>query len=190
MFNALSTAAIAALMAIATVISHEIAHYLGAVAMGGQGVRMHWADVTYAPGSLSVAGEVVTWAAGPILTHGLILWVWLSGATSAAMLGLGLGAASRDLLLWPFVVKSLLGRDVSGFYGDEAQLFDLLGISPMVFAIPAALLGVIGLWVCTTRGKHSGGWPMPFALIVGVILGIALWSTIGPVLLPGGRGVG
>ncbi len=173
-----------------TIIAHELAHYGGAFVMGAQDLRLHWADITFAAGSLSQMGEAVTWAAGPLITHAIILWVWLSRATSVVALSLGLGACSRDIVLLPFTIKTILGRDVSGFSGDEVEVANALGFAPLPLAVFAVALGLGGLVVFLARAYRKGGGFAPVALIIGTVLGIAMWSFIGPMVLAGGKGIG
>ena len=158
--------------------------------MGGQGVTLHWADVTYDPQSLTAMGGAVTALSGPFLTHSIILLVWLSGARSVVALAFGIGVCTRNLVLLPFTVKALMGRDVSGFSGDEMRAAEALGISPLPFALVGVGLGVIGWAVFLRRAYLRGRWVLPVALCVGAFLGIAVWSFVGPLMLPGGRGYG
>ena len=181
---------IAAILTALTILVHEMAHYIGAVAMGAQNVKLHWVDVTYDEGSLTAFGVAVTALAGPLFTHALILWIWLSGAISSAALALGLGACSRNIVLLPFTLKTLINRDVSSFSGDEVRAAEALGITPLPFALIAVMLGVGGLITFLTRAYRSSSVAFPIALFIGTIVGIVLWNYIGPVLLYGGRGYG
>ncbi|MEJ6394400.1 hypothetical protein V8J82_14115 [Gymnodinialimonas sp. 2305UL16-5] len=171
-----------------TILAHEIAHYLGAVAMGAQNVALHWADITFDETTLDDRGLAVTWMAGPLLTHAIILLVWLSGTSRPAALSLGLGACSRDILLLPFTVKSLLGRDTSGFSSDEVQVSQALGIGSLPLAALAVILGVGGLIWFLLRAYHKEGVSLVIALVTGTVAGFLLWTYVGPILLPGGRG--
>ncbi len=179
-----------ALLCILTIIAHELAHFAAAIAMGGQNVALHWADITFAPGSLDATGLAVTWAAGPIITHLIILWVWLRGRADWPALALGLGAATRNMILLPFTLKFLLGHDVSGFTNDEVTVADALAMSPLPLALFATALGWSAFVLFLARAKRSGGWALLATLLVGTILGIASWGAIGPILLPGGKGFG
>ena len=181
---------IAALLTALTIIGHEIAHYLGALAMGASDVALHWADVTFDAATLSGWGLAFTWFAGPLFTHAIILVVLLSRASGIVALALGLGACSRDLVVLPFTIKLLLGRDVSTFTNDEVTAAAALGIAPHAFAVFAAGLGLVGLAVFLNRAYRSKGALFAVTLILGTLAGIALWSVIGPTLLPGGKGVG
>ena len=181
---------VAVASAAATIVLHEVAHYLGALAMGAENINLHWADVTYAAGSLEPFGEAVTWAAGPLLTHGIILAVWLSQATGAVPLAMGIGACTRDILLLPFAIKTVLGRDISGFSGDEVTVASSLGIDPLPLALLAVLLGLVGMAVFLRRGFKTRGMLFCLILIAGVFLGIVLWGAVGPIVLPGGKGFG
>lgn len=181
--------ALSAFLTILTIIGHEVAHYLGAVAVGAENLRLHWADVTFEEASVGDIGTAITWLAGPIFTHGVILWVLLSRTSSIWQLALGLGASSRNLVLIPFALKSVLGRDVSTFTNDEAVAGQALGISPVYFALIAATLGIVGTFMCLRRAHRAVPFALPISLFVGTVLGVLIWSFAGPVLLPGGKGV-
>jgi len=180
--------AIAAVLTILTILAHEIAHFVGALLMGAKEIKLHWADVTYKENTLNAFGVAVTWLAGPFLTHVIILCVWLGRASSVAALSLGLGACSRNLVLLPFTVNTLMGRDVSSFSGDEVRAAEALRAHPLPFVLVALALGVGGLILFLTRAYRMEGMSQPIVLFIGTIVGIVLWNYVGPVVLPGGRG--
>ena len=179
---------IAAFMAVLTIIGHELAHYTAALVMGAKNVTLHWADVAFDETSVGAMRRTLIALSGPVFTHAIILWVWLRGSQSVAALGLGLGAVSRDLVLLPFTLKLMLGRDVTGFTNDEARAAQALDIAQLGFALVAAGLGVCGLVVFLRRAYRAQNWVFPVALVAGVVLGIVFWSVIGPLVLSGGRG--
>jgi len=182
--------AISILLTIVTVIGHEVAHYVGAVLSGAQNVSLHWADVTFDDNSIGNIGTAVTWLAGPAFTHALILWVLLRKSSNIWFLALGLSACSRNLVLIPFAIKWLIGRDTSSFTNDEVTAAAALGVTPIFFALFAALLGIVGMIVILRRAHRRAPIALPLALFVGTILGIVLWGFAGPVVLPGGKGIG
>ncbi|MEM6727719.1 MAG: hypothetical protein AAF618_04395 [Pseudomonadota bacterium] len=181
--------AVSALATILTILGHEVAHYVGALASGAENLRLHWADISFDEASLGNIGTAVTWLAGPVFTHGVILWVLLSRTSNIWLLALGLGASSRNLVLIPFTVKLLLGRDVSTFTNDEVTASQALQISPIFFACFAVLLGIYGTTDFLRRAHHSVPYSLPISLFIGTVLGIVLWGLIGPVVLPGGKGI-
>jgi len=187
--SGLGILALTAVMTVVTIVVHELAHFGAAISSGARGVSLHWADISYEPGSLSSVGEAVTWGAGPLVTHAIIIWALVSRSNHIAVLALGLGAASRNLVLLPFAIKSLLGRDTTTFTNDEVTVGQALGLSPLVFAVPAIVLSLLGLFVFLRRCWRSRGGVPAVLLILGVVLGIVLWSVVGPVLLPGGKGL-
>jgi len=181
--------AISALLTILTIIGHEVAHYIGAVGGGAEHLHLHWADVTFDEASLSDVGTAITWLAGPIFTHGIILWVLLSQTSNIWLLALGLGASSRNLVLIPFAVKLLLARDVSTFTNDEITAAYALEISPIFFAMIAATLGIVGTFVFLRRAHRALPFVLPISLFIGTVLGIVIWGFVGPAILPGGKGI-
>lgn len=178
----------AAVLTALSILAHEVTHYIGAVAMGARDVAISWGDYTYDPASLDAMGVAVTAMSAPLLTHIVILWVWRSGATNALALALGLGACSRDIVIFPFALKIALGRDLSTFTNDEMRASEALGISPFPFALVAAVLGIGGVIVFLRRAYRVQGWLFALALFVGTILGLVLWGKVGPMVLAGGRG--
>ena len=179
---------VAAALTALTIFIHEIAHYVTALAFGAENVKLHWLDVSYDPASLSRMAAAMTALAGPFSTYLIIIVVWLSGISGLAPLALGIGAASRNLVLLPFALKMVLGHDISSFSNDEVRTAIILNISPLPFGLIAVLLGVGGMVVFLRRAYRTNGVVFPIALIVGTALGIILWSAVGPVLFSGGRG--
>lgn len=182
--------AIAALFTIVTIIGHEIAHYSGAAAVGAENLHLHWADISFDEASLSDIGTAITWLAGPLFTHGVILWVLLSRTSNIWLLALGLGASSRNLVLTPFAIKLLLGRNVATFTNDEITAAHAFGISPVFFALIAATLGIVGTFVFLRRAHQAVPFALPISLFIGTVLGIVFWGIVGPAVLPGGKGIG
>lgn len=180
--------AIAAVLTVLTILAHEIAHFAGALVMGAEEIKLHWADITYKENSLDAFGIAVTCLAGPVLTHMIILCVWLSRASSVVALSLGLGACSRNLVLLPFTVNMLMGKNVSSFSGDEVRAAGALGTNPFPLTLIAVALGIGGLILFLVRSYRRVGVPQPILLFIGTIVGIMLWNYIGPLILPGGRG--
>ena len=182
--------AISAFLTILTIIGHEVAHYCAAAAAGAENLRLQWADITFDEASLSDNGTAIVWLAGPIFTHGAILWILLSRTSNICLMAFGLGASSRNLVVIPFTVRLLLERDVSTFTNDEVTAAHALGISPVSFALVAATLGLVGTLIILRRAHRASPFALPISLFVGTVLGIAVWSFVGPVVLPGGKGIG
>ncbi|MEM8618050.1 MAG: hypothetical protein AAGF20_14095 [Pseudomonadota bacterium] len=182
--------AVSAVATIGTIFGHEVAHYLGALAVGASDLRLHWADISFDETSVDDIGTAIIWLAGPLFTHSLILWVLLSRTSSILHLAIGLGAASRNLVLIPFTAKYLLGRDVSTFSNDEVTAAQALKTSPALFAVIAVLLGLAGTFVFLRRAHRLVPYTLPLSLLIGTVLGIVIWAFVGPVILPGGKGVG
>ncbi|MEM9854301.1 MAG: hypothetical protein AAF841_07580 [Pseudomonadota bacterium] len=176
-------------MTILTILGHEVAHYFGALSSGAEGLKLHWADISFDEASLGSVGTAITWLAGPMFTHLLILWVLLSRTSNIWLLALGLGASSRNLVLIPFTMKFLLQRDVSTFTNDEVTAAQALEISPLYFAVIAVLLGILGTVIFLMRAHRSVPFVLPISLFVGTILGIVIWGLVGPIILPGGKGI-
>ncbi|MEM6277158.1 MAG: hypothetical protein AAF714_09415 [Pseudomonadota bacterium] len=181
--------AVSALATIITILGHEIAHYSGALAVGAEELRLHWADISFDESSLDAMGTAITWLAGPVFTHGLILWILLSRSSNLWLLALGLGASSRNLVLIPFTLKWLLGRDISTFSNDEVTAAEALQMSPILFAGIAVALGLTGTFVFLRRAHREVPYALPIALFVGTVLGILIWGGVGPTILPGGKGI-
>lgn len=181
--------AISALLTILTIIGHEVAHYCGAVAVGAENLHLHWADVSFDEASLSDNGTVITWLAGPVFTHGIILWVLLSRTSNIWLLALGIGASSRNVVLIPFTLKLILEQDVSTFTNDEITAAHAFGIPPIFFALIAATLGIVGTLIFMRRAHRAMPYALPISLFVGTVLGIVIWGVVGPVVLPGGKGI-
>ncbi|MEO0487212.1 MAG: hypothetical protein AAF092_15005 [Pseudomonadota bacterium] len=172
-----------------TIIGHELAHYLTAAAVGAQDLSLHWADVTFLEDSIGNLATAAIWAAGPLFNHVIILWALLSRSSHVAVLALGLGACSRHIVILPFTIKSLAGQDVSTFTNDEVTVASALSISATPLGVLTVTLGVTGLVIVLMRAFRAQGIAGALALFVGCIAGIALWSFVGPVLLPGGKGL-
>lgn len=180
----------AASLTILTIVAHEVAHFLAAKAAGAENVSLHWADVTFLDGSVGNMGVAFIWLAGPAVTHAIIIWVLLSKAHSLAAMALGIGACSRNIVVLPFTIKFLLGRDTSTFTNDEVTAAAALDVSPMFFALPAVLFGLVGGTVFIMRACKTIHYSQVVSLICGVVLGIVCWGAVGPILLPGGKGFG
>ena len=95
----------------------------------------------------------------------------------------------RNLLLLPFIIKSILGRDTSTFFFDEIRVAQALNFVPILLVSISLILGIVGVIYFIRRAYTINGIPLAACVITGGIFGFYVWSVLGPLILPGGPGI-
>lgn len=181
---------LSAIAGMAALVSHELAHFTVAHAVGAFGITFHWAFVghdTTSVGDLANAGIAL---GGPLGSYAIVATCWWMGRRTPAPFtrALGFSAASRSLLLLPYAVRTLLGRDTSTFFFDELRGAQALDWAPAPLVLVTLLVGVGGMAAFGQRARRDRGTLAVISVIVGSFVGVYLWSLLGPLFFPGGSG--
>lgn len=180
-----------ALASILTIVLHEVAHYSTARLLGASDVTFHWAYVGHDTSSLSALGNAAVAFAGPLSSYTMALFAWLYSRYSVTpfVLGFGFSSAFRNFAVLPFTIKTILGRDTSTFFFDEVRGASALGISTMGPALVSLAVAVIGTVYFGRKAQQAGTAWFTVLLIGGSLLGVYVWTLIGPLIFPGGYGI-
>ena len=182
---------IAALAAPLSIILHELVHYLTAMVMGASDVNFHWAYVSHDSESTSDIANAFIALLGPFSSYlmALIAYKYSRKTTSLFFLAFGLSASLRSLVVVPYTIKTLLGKDTSTFYFDEIRGANALDVSPLLFVTISLIVGLIGFIYFSTKIHSRHNIFLTLTMIMGVISGIFAWSIFGSMLFPGGHGL-
>jgi len=174
-----------------TIILHELGHYLAALAMGAEGVTLHFADVAYDETSVSLAQGSVVSVMGPVTTYLIILGCFLLTRKqfNLYVVTAAIVAPLRGLAGLGFVIFSLRGITDRAFSGvDEWEFATKAGITPWIpILIALTVLGLSWFYFFREIKRKQGGWYILLAVGVIVIGLIVYFNVLGPVFFPGGR---
>jgi hypothetical protein len=178
-----------------TILLHEMGHYISGLIFGFPNLVLHYGSVT------DTAKEQhfplwqigVTAAAGPFITllFTICCCIYIRRRKpDIAVIILGITAPVRWLIIGFFYYISILRVWIRGSKFAETPNFDeyniahSLGISlPLLVTIEIIFLLFTWLFLARKIPANSRRRDLLFILF-GIILGIALWSFIGPLLLP------
>lgn len=189
----LSLAGWGALLAPAGIILHEMGHFVVGLSLGFP-VRLNVGSVSGGPviGSATNLDVAMQASAGPLVTIALMAvaaWGLISRPGSHWALALAITAPIRFIvggtyLFW--VGKAWF--EESAFQGtpnfDEYNAAIALGLSP-VWLVTVQIFGLVAYWIwATTRPKPNARIASVGSVLVGAIVGIAVWmALIGPAVL-------
>ncbi|MDZ4273188.1 MAG: hypothetical protein U0975_10985 [Erythrobacter sp.] len=190
----------------ASIVLHELAHYLAALGLGFSEVRLHFSSVSYTEvgpfwdafrnESVASAERIAdVWKVGAVSLAGIAA-TWIL-ALAACML-----AVRRDLttftgaLLGAFALVSPLRGYTALSYiieirpnypdafpsFDEFQAAKALGVPVDIFVVIGVLV-VLVCWVVLSRKLKFDLLPIVPALAIGTVGGIVMWMLIGPHIL-------
>jgi hypothetical protein len=193
----LFAAALATVLAPATILAHEAGHFLGYVVFGFPSPKLHYASAGWdglreftlhlQAGELVAAGSIaniglsgITSAIGPLVTYlaiGTGLWA-LHRFESIGGAALAVAASARVIVLLPVVT----GQSQNS---DEARVSQALSVPEMplhVLGFAACIVAIGGSFVLLRR---QGRARLLAPLIVGTVFGAGLWmGLLGPMVLP------
>ncbi len=176
-----------------TIVVHEAAHWLTAIAVGYPAPVLHYSSITHGDvEGYSATSAGLVGMAGPLVTAVQILasigWVLWRRAHSLAF-ALGVAAASRFAIAVPYTIANiavlLTGRRLQSPEFDEHKAAEALGWSgDIALGVTSLLVIAVLFWLarCLPIGERSAGWA---GLMLGTALGWLVWLVVvGPVLLP------
>ena len=188
---ALSLAGASILFVPVTIVLHELAHLIAALALGFPNPEFHFNAVSpgdvrgqaqWELGAVALAGPIVT-----ALLTGLGLVAHRRRPQSAWPFALAISAASRFAVAVPFSLANLYVRATGGRLAppafDEQKAADALGWSGelLLGATSATFLLVLG-WLVVALPNRRLSVP---AMLIGTAAGWAAWMAgLGPVLFP------
>ncbi len=176
-----------------TIVVHEAAHWLTAVAVGYPDPALHYSSISHgdvdgypatSAGLVGMAGPVVT--ALQILVS--IAWVLWRRPHPLAF-ALGAAAASRFAIAVPFTMVNmamlLTGRRLQPPEFDEHKAALALGWSgDVALGMTSLLVVAVLIWLARylPKGERPAAWT---GLLLGTAIGWFLWLVVlGPILLP------
>lgn len=176
-----------------TILVHEAAHWLTAVAVGYPDPALHYSSISHGDvDGYPAASAGLVGMAGPVVTALQILasiaWVLWRRAHPLAF-ALGVAAASRFAIAVPYTVANiavlLTGRRLQPPEFDEHKAALALGLSgDVALAVTSLLVIAVLFWLARylPKGERTAAWT---GLLLGTAIGWIWWLVVlGPILLP------
>ena len=186
-------ALLCALLAPLTIVLHEVAHYVTALALGFPDVEFHFSAIAHGDiGGRPGWQSGLVGLAGPAATIAFILAAIALGRRrpgTAWPHALAFAAASRLLVGVPYTLANSITRLSGGRLDppafDEYKAGVALGVSgDAMLGASVAFFFVAIVWLARAlpKGRRLAAWA---GLLAGTALGWALWmALLGPILLP------
>lgn len=170
---------------------HELGHYFMAQWMGATDIVYHWAAVTFneeqflAPfrlGLIAITGPIVSYA----IT--LLCWRLTRDRLIPFVAALGFFAPMRGLVGLGFIIQRGLGRLSPGLDFDELEAARNWGITPFITVLISLAVLIFGVQFFSRKVWREKGALAWVAMFAGSLIGLYLWTLIGPIIFPGGYG--
>jgi hypothetical protein len=178
-----------------TILLHELAHYAGGVIYNFPNQVLHYGSVTHTAKEQGLPEWQIgiAIAAGPVFTVLFTLGCCLYAAKRKHVLGaiiLGIAASVRSLIVCIFYFLALARVLIRGEKYRGEQNFDEYNVA-QAFKLPLTPLIAVQIilliwawWFLITKTPRKNRRLILAGILVGIILGIALWAFIGPLILP------
>lgn len=168
-----------------SIITHELGHLVAYKLFGASDVVLHSLSVSADKHLLSSSQMAVAAIVGPIISY----------LTIAAAI---IFTNKEYVLFWIFVALAApIGRIVNFIYVyfrmlgyqpnpnfDEFNFARSLGVDPLGPAIITCLIVLATLVIFMRKAWIAGRFREIAMLILGLVVGLVVWSVIGPVVLP------
>lgn len=165
---------------------HEMAHFAVANLVRAEDITFEWTAVEAERGSVGSTGWGSIAIAGPVLTLALIVAAVVLSRRRfhPVVIAIGLVAGFRSLVSLGYIIRSILGSADSGnFAFDEYDAATEFGISPLLFSVPSLAAFVFGaVWFGRRLWRDHGPLSL-LVVIVGSIVGLVVYATVGPAIL-------
>ncbi len=168
-----------------SIVSHELGHYLAYIFLGAENVILRSASVAADKSSLTNGEIAFATALGPIITYVTIVVsaVVLRYRYVSFLIILGLAAPLGRIVNFVYVYLRIAGYQPNPNF-DEFNFATALQFDPLFVAVPTliAVVGTLGYFGFIAW--KNGGLGEISAAIAGVVVGLAVWFQIGPLILP------
>lgn len=168
-----------------SIVTHEFGHFVVYKAFGASSVVLHAFSVSAEKDALSSGQIALAAITGPIITYITIavaiyitrkkyLPIWLIA---------GLAAPIGRIVNFIYVYFRVSGYDPNPNF-DEFNFSRAIGVDPLGLAA-ITCVAVLAVFAYFLRAAwRAGRYSEIFSLIVSIAIGLAVWSSVGPLVLP------
>ncbi len=167
-----------------TIISHELGHFVSYLYFGADDVRLLAFSVSAETDHLSPIQIAVSSILGPLISYITIVIAALMTRKqySPFWILLGIAAPIGRIVNAVYIYFRILGNHPNPNF-DEYKFSRSLKIEPLFVSVPTMVIVVaVFYWFGRSAWKHGGIRELGL-IILSVILGLAAWTQIGPMIL-------
>lgn len=168
-----------------TIVTHEFGHFVVYKAFGASSVVLHAFSVTAEKDALSSGQIALAAITGPVISYITIAAaIYFTHKRYVPFWGIvGLAAPIGRVVNFIYVYFRTAGYDPNPNF-DEFNFSRAIGVDPLG---PAAItcVAVVAVFVYFSRAAWKAGrYSEIFSLILSIAIGLAVWSSVGPLILP------
>ena len=168
----------------AGIISHELGHFGSYLYFRAENVRLLAFSVSANTEHLSASQLAVSSIVGPVITYLTVIIAALMIRTQYSTFWVVLAIAApigRSVNL-VYIYFRVLGYNPNPNF-DEYNFSRCLNIDPLLVSIPTMAIVVTIFYSFGRKAWKHGGYLELGQIIFSVLIGIAIWSALGPLLL-------
>jgi len=182
--QSLSYVAHAILVVPVAIISHELGHFASYLYYRAEDVRLLAFSVSAKTEHLSASQIAVSSIIGPMITYltVIIAALMIRKQYSSFWVMLAIAAPLGRIVNAVYIYFRVLGYNPNPNF-DEYSFSRSLNVDPLLVSIPTMAIVVTIFYSFGRKAWKHGGFKELGKIIVSILIGITLWSTIGPLLL-------
>ena len=166
------------------IISHELGHFASYLYFRAENVRLLAFSVSAKTDPLSTSQIAVSNIVGPIITYLTVIVAALMIRTqySSFWVILAIAAPIGRIVNAVYIYFRVLGYNPNPNF-DEYNFSRCLNVDPLLISIPTMAVVVTIFFSFGRKAWKHGGYQELGQIVFSILIGIACWSTIGPMLL-------
>ena len=166
------------------IISHELGHFASYMYFRAENVRLLAFSVSAKTEHLSASQIAVSNIVGPIITYltVIIAALMIRKQYSSFWVILAIAAPIGRIVNGVYIYFRVLGYSPNPNF-DEYNFSRCLNVDPLLVSIPTLAIVVTIFYSFGRKAWKHGGYQELGRIILSILIGIAFWSTFGPLLL-------
>jgi len=166
------------------IISHELGHFASYMYFRAENVRLLAFSVSAKTEHLSASQIAVSNIVGPIITYltVIIAALMIRKQYSSFWVILAIAAPIGRIVNAVYIYFRVMGYNPNPNF-DEYNFSRCLNVDPLLVSIPTLAIVVTIFYSFGRKAWKHGGYQELGRIILSILIGIAFWSTFGPLLL-------
>jgi hypothetical protein len=168
-----------------SIVTHELGHLFAYIVLGAANVQLHSASVTADKEMLSSGQIAAANMLGPLISYFTIglAYVLTKRRYLAFWMILALAAPIGRIVNAVYLYFRALGYRPNPSF-DEFNFATNLGFEPVLISVATVLIVIATFVYFFRKGWTEGGVREVVSLVLSLIAGVAVWFTVGPIILP------
>lgn len=168
-----------------SIFTHELGHYFAYLAFGAGNVQLHSVSVSADKENLTHLQIAFASFLGPIITYITIALCFFVTRKEYKIfwMFLALAAPIGRIVNFIYVALRLAGNTPNPNF-DEFNFSKSIGIDPLILSVFTVIIVCVTFFIFLRRAYAEDGLAEIGRLAFGIAAGLAVWATVGGLLLP------